>query len=248
MMSCDMRNTKSFYLWILFDSFISFATPYQTIMIYPNKLTSIKDGLELYLPNEALVKITYEDLLDKDHATPFPFWAKIWPASKAMSSFLKLEPHWIAGKRVLEIGAGIGLPSFAIAHQALEIIISDHAPEAVKLIEKNIDCLGLTNTKAMCLDWNNFPEAIKGDTILLSDINYAPEQFESLLKLIQKFLNQGSIIIIATPQRIMATQFVEAIQPFVKRTVLQMAEDSNQDDNFKQKIDISILILSAQSV
>ena len=66
--------------------------------------------------------------------------------------------------------------------------------------------------------------------------------------MIKKFIAEGANIIIATPQRIMATPFVKAIQPFVKRTVLQMAEDSNQDDNFKQIIDISILILSAQSV
>ena len=216
--------------------------------IYPNKLKEVLDGLIIYVPEAAQLKTIYEQQLAKDNATPFPFWAKIWPAAKAMSSFLKSVPHWIAGKRVLEIGAGIGLPSFLIANQTQEIIISDHAPEAVALIEKNIEHLGLTNTKAMCLDWNNFPETINGETILLSDINYAPEQFEALIHLIKKFIAEGANIIIATPQRIMATPFVKAIQPFVKRTVLQMAEDSNQDDNFKQKIDISILILSAQSV
>jgi predicted nicotinamide N-methyase len=217
---------------------------YYTRMNYPVALITIQDHFTLYVPDQALVKKTYEQLLLKNNATPFPFWAKIWPAANAMTAFLKLEPHWIKGKRVLEIGAGIGVPSFMIADQALEIIISDHAPEAIELIEKNIQYLGLQNTKAMCLDWNDFPENINGETILLSDINYAPAEFESLVKLIKKFLTQGANIIIATPQRIMATPFAEAIQPFVKRTVLRMAEDSNQDDNFKQKIDISILILS----
>ncbi len=216
--------------------------------IYPNKLIEVQDGLMIFVPEAAQLKTIYEEQLAKDHSTPFPFWAKIWPAAIAMSNFLKSEPHWVEGKRVVEIGAGIGLPSFMIANQALEIIISDHAPEAVTLIEKNIQHLALQNTKAMCLDWNDFPDNIYGDTILLSDINYAPAQFEALIQLIKKFLAEGANIIIATPQRITATPFAKAIQPFVKRTVLQMAEDINQNENLNQETDISILILSARSV
>ena len=211
---------------------------YYTRMNYPVALITFQDHFTLYVPDPALVKTTYEQLLSKDNATPFPFWAKIWPAANAMTAFLKSEPHWIKGKRVLEIGAGIGVPSFMIADQALEIIISDHAPEAVALIEKNIQHLGLQNTKAMCLDWNEFPENINGETILLSDINYAPAEFESLIKLIKQFLAQGSQIIIATPQRIMANPFAEAIQPFIKQNVVQMADKKYQTN------DISILILS----
>ena len=207
-------------------------------MIYTDKLVEIQDGLALYVPDPELVKTTYEQLFAKDKNTPFPFWAQVWPAAKALSSFLKTEPQLIAGKKVFELGAGIGLPSFSMTVHASEMIISDHAPEAVSLIEKNIQFLGLKNVKAINLDWNHFSDNIRAEIILLSDINYAPDQFATLLALIRKWIGQGSLIILSTPQRITATPFAEALQPFIKRSVLQTVEHN------KQTVDIGILILS----
>ncbi len=207
-------------------------------MLYPDTLIEIENGLSLYVPDTEQVKSTYEKLLAANASTPFPFWAKIWPSAIAMSLFLRAEQQFTKGKLVLEMGAGIGLPSFAIAHHAAETIISDHAAEAVLLIEKNIQHLGLQNAKAICLDWNYLPDNIKAETLLLSDINYAPEQFNALLVLIQKFLQQGSSIILSTPQRITVTPFAEALQPFIKQSVLQTVTYMHQT------IDIRILVLS----
>lgn len=208
-------------------------------MLYPVKLANILDQLTLYIPDPDQVRTVYEKQLIKDPATAFPFWAKIWASSWALTSFLENKLQLVEGKKVLEIGAGIGLPSFSVAHAAESLIISDQAAEAVVLMEKNIEHLGLRNAKALCLDWNHFPEGINADVALLSDINYAPEEFEALLKLIQRFLEQGSTIIIATPQRIMATPFVAALEPFIKLTALEPVKENGQ------AIDISLLMLSA---
>ena len=206
-------------------------------MNYTHKLVPINSWLTLYVPDNELVKPTYEGLLAKNAATVFPFWAKIWPAAKAMADFLEAELPYIKNKRVIEIGAGVGLPSFTIAKHAAEIIISDYATEAVELIEKNIDHLGLTNTKAMCLDWNDFPTNIKADVVLLSDINYAPNDFNALQNLIQRFLAQGSTIIISTPERITASPFVEKINMYIKSSTFQTIE------NGLEQTKINILIL-----
>ena len=207
-------------------------------MNYAHKLVPTEAGLTLFVPDNELVKSRYEVLLANNAATLFPFWAKIWPASKAMTAFLQTETSYIKGKRVLEIGAGVGLPSFVIAKQCSEIIISDYASEAITLIEKNITHLGLTNAKAMYLDWNDFPANITADVLLLSDINYAPAEFNSLQELIQRFLAQGSTIIIATPQRITASPFVEKLAQYIKRSELQQIE------NEFELIDIRMLVLS----
>ncbi len=207
-------------------------------MLYPDKLMDVQDGFMLYVPDPEMVKPVYEDLLSGDTATPFPFWARIWPSAIALSDFLKTETHWIEGKRVLELGAGIGLPSFMMAGYASEMIISDHAQEAVTLIQKNIRHSGLQHVKAMQLDWNDFPDHIQADTLLLSDINYADDQFEPLLQLIRKFLEQGTTILLSTPHRINVNPFVTALQPFIKRSVLHTVA------YLQQLIEIRILILS----
>lgn len=206
-------------------------------MTYPNKLVIIQDGFSLYVPDLASVKSTYENIVTVGHTTPFPFWAKIWPAAKAMSLFLQAEPNWVKDKLVLEIGAGIGLPSLIIAEHASDVIISDYSNDAIKLLEKNIEHLNLQHVKTLCLDWNCFPENISAETILLSDINYAPSQFESLFKLILRFLRKGSTIIISTPQRITATSFINQLNPYIKDSSVQTIQEENQS------IDISILIL-----
>jgi len=206
-------------------------------MNYKHKLVPIHSWLTLYVPDNELVKPIYEGLLAKNAATVFPFWAKIWPAAKAMADFLEAELPYIKNKRVIEIGAGVGLPSFTIAKHAAEIIISDYATEAVALIEKNITYLGLKNAKAMCLDWNDFPTNIKADVVLLSDINYAPTEFNALLHLIEQFLTQGSTIIITTPERITASPFVEKINTYIKSSTFQTIE------NGLEQTKINILIL-----
>lgn len=206
---------------------------------YPVILTILQEELTLYIPDPEQVRSVYEKHLIEDPATAFPFWAKIWASSLALSSFLKNEIQLVQGKKVLEIGAGIGLPSFVIADAAASIIVSDHTAEAVELMEKNIEHLGFSSVKALCLDWNHFPDGIKADVVLLSDINYAPEEFEALLKLIQRFLEQGSTIIIATPQRIMATPFVTALEAFIKYSAVEPVKENGLT------IDISLLMLSA---
>jgi len=207
-------------------------------MHYQVKLAKIMEGPSIFIPDPDQIKFTYASLLENDQSTPFPFWAKIWPAANAMCLFLQKEPKWIQGKRVLEIGAGIGKPSFSIAALTSSIIISDYSTEAVALIQKNIQYLQLENARALCLDWNHFPTTIEADTILLCDINYDPKEFEPLFNMIQHFLSQGSTLIIATPYRITAAPFADKLQPYIKRIEWETIGEENQ------LVEISIMILS----
>jgi predicted nicotinamide N-methyase len=208
-------------------------------MLYPITLVEFQNGLQLYVPDPDQVKPTYEHLVATHPAEAFPFWARIWPSSLALTAFLKREPIWIASKHVLEIGAGIGLPSFSICREALSLAISDYSREAVALMEKNISNLGLSNAKAMYLDWNDFPSDLSADTVLFSDINYDPEQFKALLSLIQQLLDKGTTVFIATPERISAVSFAVQLEPYVIHSVLETVATA------EQPIDIRIFVLSA---
>ena len=187
-------------------------------MKYPTCLYQSHNKLSILIPEPTSIKATYDKLVQKDANTPFPFWAKIWPSSIALSNFLQANSKLIENKKVLEIGAGIGLPSFSIATTASEVLITDHATDAVELMQENINYLNLVNMRSECIDWNNFPTHITADTIILSDINYAPEQFEPLLNLLIRFIEEGSTLILATPQRIMGVSFIESIQHFIRHS------------------------------
>jgi predicted nicotinamide N-methyase len=88
------------------------------------------------------------------------------------------------------------------------------------------------------LDWNNLPEAIHPEVVILSDVNYDPTQFETLTKLIEKFIHQGCTIILSTPQRIMASSFVLVLSTLIIADYVELV-----DENGSSK-EISILVLS----
>jgi predicted nicotinamide N-methyase len=207
-------------------------------MQYPVQLTQISVDKAIYIPAYEAVKATYADLLDLDPATPFPYWAKVWPSAIALLNLLQKHPNWIKDKNVLELGAGIGLPSLMMAGITRSIQISDYNLDAVELLQKNIAHLQLQNAQALQLDWNNLPENIYPEVLILSDINYDPTQFETLKIIIEKFIHQGCTIILSTPQRIMASPFVLAISAYIIADYVELV-----DENGSSK-EISILVLS----
>jgi predicted nicotinamide N-methyase len=207
-------------------------------MQYPLQLTQISAEKAIYVPVYDAVKAIYTDLLAMDPATPFPYWAKVWPSAIALHNVLQKHPSLIKDKTVLELGAGIGFPSLLMAEITKSIIISDYDSEAVELLQKNIEHLELENAEALKLDWNALPETIHPEVIILSDVNYDPTQFETLTKLIEKFIHQGCTIILSTPQRIMASPFVLELASYIVAEYLELV-----DENGVTK-EISILVLS----
>jgi predicted nicotinamide N-methyase len=210
-------------------------------MQYPVQLTQIGAEKAIFIPAYEAVKAIYADLLESDPATPFPYWAKVWPSSIALLNVLKAHPHLIKDKHVLEIGAGIGLPSLMMAGITKSIQVSDYDKEAIELLRKNIEHLELENAEALQLDWNALPEAIHPEVLILSDVNYDPTQFKTLTKLIEKFIHQGSTIILSTPQRIMASSFVLALSTLIIADYEELV-----DENGVTK-EISILVLSKKN-
>lgn len=183
--------------------------------MYPLQLVTLNNGLSLYVPDPTLVQSTYQKLVATNPATIFPYWAKIWESAQAMTQFLQEEPAWIQDKIVLEIGAGIGMPSFCVASKTKKITISDYAPDAVLLLQKNIEHLKLNNVNAACINWNTISEDMIADTILLSDTNYEPAAHHQLFFLIDTFIKKGSTILLATPNRITSNPFLERISRYI---------------------------------
>lgn len=189
-------------------------------MQYPLVLKEFEKELSLYIPDPLLIKPTYEKLLLENPTILFPYWAKVWPSAIAMSIFLQQHPDLIINKTVIEIGAGIGLPSFSIVHQVSGITITDYDSDAIELLQKNIAHISNEKISAIYADWNFFPTTICSDVVLLSDTNYAPVDFEPLVKLIQQFLQKGVTIIIASPARITASPFIDQLELYINQKEL----------------------------
>ncbi|ULQ50690.1 class I SAM-dependent methyltransferase [Flavihumibacter fluvii] len=210
-------------------------------MDVPLSLQNIEIGdkiVTLFVPDSHAVQAAYNHQKKTDLKAPFPYWAKIWPSAKALAEYLVKRPGLYLGKSVMELAAGLGLPSLAIAPLAKKVICSDYQEQAVDAIAKSARQNRYNNLEPALMDWNDIPETATCDLLLLSDINYDPLAFEQLERLIICFIKKGSTILLATPQRLMAKPFIAAITGFISGQ-----EDITVSDPDGQTT-ISILVLN----
>ena len=160
-------------------------------------------SIALWVPDADVIKAQY-----RNANTSFPYWSQLWPAALALAIFLEQHTHFIHGKRILELGAGLGLPALVAAAHAASVFCSDREPAAVKAASRSANENGLENFKAGVLNWEDLPPGLDADILLLSDVNYNPASFEQLHLLVELWLQKGRTIILATPQRLMAGPFI----------------------------------------
>jgi len=165
--------------------------------------------------------------LNLDEKIPFPYWSKLWPASKALALFIAQNPNLFYNKKVAELGAGLALPSFVVAQFALHIEASDYVTDSVELIKTNILLNGLHNISARILNWNNLTESEYPEIVLLSDVNYEPSSFEALFQLVSKLLSSSVTIFLATPQRMQGANFINLLQNSIVSTTNFTIEMNN---------------------
>ncbi|AEV99727.1 hypothetical protein A4D02_26420 [Niastella koreensis] len=173
--------------------------------------------IELYLPDAQEVQDNYFQQKQVQAGVPFPHWTKLWPAALAMADFIHQHPELVQDKVVLELAAGLGLPGFVAARYATTVCCSDYLSEAVDTMTRSAQHLQLSNVTCQLLDWSQLPIGLTADVLLLSDINYDPDQFDQLYQVLQRFLQQDTFILLTTPQRLMAKPFIERLLPFCKQ-------------------------------
>ncbi|MBA1193563.1 methyltransferase [Pseudomonas entomophila] len=67
-----------------------------------------------------------------------PYWAFCWASGLALARFLAEHPHWVRGKRVLDVGAGSGIAAIAAARAgAREVVACDLDPLALRACQAN---------------------------------------------------------------------------------------------------------------
>jgi predicted nicotinamide N-methyase len=142
-----------------------------------------------------------------------PYWAKVWPAALGLCYFLQDHLHYIQQKKITEIAAGLGLPSIFAAPHAAQVHCTDIEPMAIEMVQQSVLHNKINNVHCSVADWNDFLQMEIPDTILLSDVNYEPEQFNQLLIAINYYLKHHCTVILSSPQRLMAKPFIAQLLP-----------------------------------
>ena len=70
-------------------------------------------------------------------AASWPLFGVLWPAGMALAEAMCVIP--IAGRRILEVGCGLGLASLVLRRRGADITASDHHPLAGAFLRHNTD-------------------------------------------------------------------------------------------------------------
>lgn len=175
-----------------------------------------EERVQLCVPDEKIVEEKYRREKLNGGDPLFPYWAKLWPASLALCEYMYANNTIIKDKVVLELAAGLGLPSMLASKFARKVICSDYVQEALDIMQQSAALNQAGNIECRLVNWHHYPDDLNPDVILLSDINYDPGEFEILNQLLISLLEKGTIIVLSTPQRIMGKPFIESLLPYCK--------------------------------
>ena len=136
-----------------------------------------------------------------------PYWAELWPSAIALARTVARRS--LAGRRVLELGCGLGLPSLVAAQGGARVLATDWSAEALAAVEENAAHNDVA-VEVLRLDWRE-PAAVleRGpwDLVLAADVLYEARNVAPLLALLPRL---GREVLLADPDRATAGPFLTA--------------------------------------
>jgi predicted nicotinamide N-methyase len=171
-------------------------------------------AIKLSIPEPGAVYQWFSTLKEKEHIAESTYWSRLWPAAIGLCYFMDNNLALIKNKKILELGAGLGLPSLFAGFFTDVVFCTDIHPNAISWAKNAASINGLPHVQHSIADWNKLPhELMDVEVVLLSDGNYNPKDFDQLFQLIHDFLEQGTQVILCTPQRLSAKPFVSSLLP-----------------------------------
>ena len=137
-----------------------------------------------------------ESLLDEEAFADdefMPYWAELWPAGVALAEAL---PTDLSGMRVVELGAGLGVPSLVAAARGAHVTAVDWAADAIALLGRNAASNDLS-LAAVHADWRRFDGSF--DLVLAADVLYEARNVEPLAGLVSRIAPRALVGLAGRP-------------------------------------------------
>ncbi len=138
----------------------------------------------------------------EERADLSPMFGVIWPASRALADAVHAAGD-LRGRRVLELGCGLALPSMVAAAAGAEVVATDQHPHAEAFLRRNLDRNGVSGVRYHRLDWRRpagLPERAF-DLVLASDVLFARELPALVVATFHRYLAPGGVGWLADPGR-----------------------------------------------
>jgi predicted nicotinamide N-methyase len=135
-----------------------------------------------------------------------PYWAELWPSAVALAHYVAQRLD-LAGRRVLELGCGLGLVGVVAALQGAHVLCTDYEPAALAFAHYNARRNACRQVRVRLVDWRQPALQRRYEYILASDVVYEARNFGPLVALLQRFLARGGSAVFSEPGRANAVPF-----------------------------------------
>lgn len=156
-----------------------------------------------------------EDLIDEDaYAVDerLPSWAELWPSAHVLAG--DLAGRDLRGRRVVELGCGVGLPSVVAALGGADVLATDWYGEALRFAAWNAAAAGAA-LGTLLVDWSSPPPALlsrpPADLVVGADVLYEERNGPALAALAPRILAPDGELMIADPRRPHADLLLDAL-------------------------------------
>jgi methyltransferase-like protein 23 len=141
-------------------------------------------------------------LLDMaDQLAHIPYGFLLWESAVVLAGWLAERPRALAGKQVLELGAGVGLPGLVARALGAEVWQTDHEAQALAVAAHNAAQNGVSGIHRFEADWSDWTHRTQYDLILGADILYETAMHRHLRPIFERNLAPTGQLVLTDPSR-----------------------------------------------
>lgn len=171
----------------------------------------------------ALITPEDEGYFFRDHQDRLPYGVALWPAAIALAHDVVARAGAMRGARVLELGAGTGLPGLVAASLGARVVQTDRHELALAVCRRNAERNaagnaagdaahgGVAAVEHRLADWADWHDTARYDVILGSDILYAESMHAELARIFATNLAAGGRVLLADPFRAASLRLLERL-------------------------------------
>jgi predicted nicotinamide N-methyase len=141
-----------------------------------------------------------------------PYGIALWPSSIALAHDLVSRAGDLRGGRVLELGAGTGLPGIVAASLGAQVVQTDRDELAMSACKRNGERNRIDGVEHRLTDWTAWADAGQYDWIIGSDILYGVELHPHLRRIFESNLAPGGRVLLSDPFRAVSLGLLEAME------------------------------------
>jgi len=141
-----------------------------------------------------------------------PYGVALWPAAIALAHDIASRPEAFRDRRVLELGAGTGLPGIVAASLGARVVQTDRHELALSVCKRNGERNAAQTIEYRLADWTTWSDTERYDWIIGSDILYGESLHADLGRIFENNLAPGGRILLADPFRSQSLGLLEKLE------------------------------------